>query len=72
MTRVSHQRQTNIFNCIFNKRLNKTTQVVKHDVILNGIEVINTQMKLKTKMGYFYKKLFCYLSNFKHPETGSI
>ena len=64
------QEITNIFNHIFRKPLNKTTQVIKNDVILNGIEVSNTQTELKTKMGYFYEKLFCYLCNFKHSETG--
>ena len=28
---------TNIFNRIFNKPLNKTTQTIKNDIILNGI-----------------------------------
>ena len=61
---------TNIFNCIFNKPLNKTTQTIKNNVILNGIEVSNTQTELKTKMDYFCKKLFCYLCKFKRLETG--
>ena len=34
------------------------------------LEVSNTQTELKMKMGYFYEKLFCYICNFKHPETG--
>ena len=61
---------TNMFNRIFNKPLNKTTQIIKNDVILNGIEVISSQTELKVKVGYFYEKLFCYLCNFKHPEAG--
>ena len=59
------QDKTKIFNRIFNKPLNKTTQIIKNDVIFNGIEVINTQTELKVKMGYFYEKLFFYLCNFK-------
>ena len=59
---------TNIFDHIINKPLNKTTQIIKNDIILNRIKVSNTQTELKTKMDYFYEKLFCYLCNFKHPE----
>ena len=47
----------NIYNRIFNKPLNRSTQIIKIDMILNRIEVINTQTELKTNMGYFYEKL---------------
>ena len=60
------QRQdiTDIFNHVFNKPLNKLTHTIRNDLILNGIEVINNKTELKTKMGYFYEQLFCYLCNF--------
>ena len=61
---------TDILNRIFNKPLNRTTQIIKNDAILNGVEFINTQTELKVKMGYFYEKLFCYFCHFKHLEIG--
>ena len=61
---------TDIFNHIFNKPLNKLSHTIRNDLILNGIEVTNNKTELKTKMGYFYEQLFCYLCNFTHPKTG--
>ena len=61
---------TGIFNSIFIKPLNQSPHIITRDIILNGIEVINTEMVLKTKMSRFYEQLFCYLCNFKHQETG--
>ena len=61
---------TDIFVHTFDKPLNKSTHTIRNDLILNGIEVINNTTELKTKMGYFYEQLFCYLCNFTHPETG--
>ena len=62
---------TDIFNSIFNKPLNQSSCIITRDIILNGIQVINTETVLKMQMDYFYEKLFCYLCNFKHQETGS-
>ena len=61
---------TNIFNLIFDKPLNQSSYIVTRDIMLNGIEVINTETVLKMKMSRFYEQLFCYLCNFKHQETG--
>ena len=60
----------NIFNSIFNKLLNQSSHIIARDIILNGIEVINTEMVLKMKMSRFYEKLFCYVCNYKYQETG--
>ena len=60
----------NIFNSIFNTPLNSSPHIIKDDIILNGIEVINTKTLLKMKMGKFYEQLFCYLCNFEHPKKG--
>ena len=64
------QDKTDIFNSIFNKPLNQSSHIITKDIILNGIEDINTKTVLKMKMSSFYEKLFCYLCNFKHHETG--
>ena len=59
---------TDTFNEIFKQPLNILSHIIKNDLILNGIEDSNTQMELKTKIGYFYKQLFCYVCNFIHPK----
>ena len=61
---------TDIFNRIFDKPLNKSTHIIRNDLILNEIEITNNKTELKMKMGYFYEQLFCYLCNFTHPKTG--
>ena len=70
LTLKQKQDITDIFNHIFDKPLNKLSHTIRNDLILNGIEVTNNKTELKTKMGYFYEQLFCYLCNFIHPETG--
>ena len=70
VTQKQKQDITDIFNYTFDKPLNKLSHTIRNDLILNGIEVINNTTELKTKMGYFYEQLFCYLCNFTHPETG--
>ena len=70
LTLKQKQDITDIFNYIFDKPLNKLSHTIRNDLILNGIEVTNNKTELKTKMGYFYEQLFCYLCNFIHPETG--
>ena len=64
------QKQKQDITDTFDKPLNTSTHTIRNDLILNGIEVINNTTELKTKMGYFYEQLFCYLCNFTHPKTG--
>ena len=52
---------TNIFNSIFNKLLNQSSRIITRDIMLNGIEVINTETVLKIKMSRFYEKLLLSL-----------
>ena len=61
---------TDIFHSIFKQLSNKLFCIITNDRILNETKVINTKTELKTKMGYFYEQLFCYLCNFTHPQTG--
>ena len=46
---------TDIFNSIFNKPLNLSSHIITNDVILNGKEVINTEIVLKMKMVFSMK-----------------
>ena len=59
---------TDIFLSIYKQPLNKSFHLITNDIILNGMEVINTETVLKMKMGQFYEQLFCYLCNFIHPR----
>ena len=68
LTLKQKQDTTDIFHSKFKQSLNKLSRIITNDTILKGIEVINTE--LKTKMGYFYEQLFCYLCNFTYPKTG--
>ena len=72
LTLKQKQDITDIFNCIFDKPLNKSYYTIKNDIILYGIEFSNIKEEIKLKMGIFYKQLFCYLCNFIHPETDRI
>ena len=64
LTLKQKQDKTSILNFIFYIPLNKLSRIITNDIILNRIEVVNTKMELKAKMGYFYKRLFSYLCNF--------
>ena len=70
LSQKQKQNIADIFVHTFNKPLNTSTHTIRNDLILNGIEVINNTTELKTKKGYFYEQLFCYLCNFIHPKTG--
>ena len=61
---------TDILMNYLNSLLNRLSNIIRNDLILNGIEASNTQTQLKTKMGYFYEQLFYYLCNFTHTKTG--
>ena len=47
---------TDIFNSIFNKPVNQSSYIITKDIILNGIEVINTETVLKMKISSFYEQ----------------
>ena len=44
---------TDIFHSILKQLLNKLSRITTSDIILNGIQVINTKTELKTKNELF-------------------
>ena len=56
LTLEQKQDITDIFNFIFKESLNKSSYIIKDDVIVNEINITDTITALKMKMGHFYEQ----------------